>query len=244
MNGAQIQSYITQNYPGLGNLTNEQIQQIQNSAGGGQPGMIDQAIKSSPQYQAYTTTQAQQQYQQGINTAVTGLQGQQTNLQQSYGSLLQDVMGQGSATMNTTTSGENAYLASRGLVSNAGQGNNQLSAAQLAVQSQNQAAAGSIGQGSAADMNAIQQSIAGIQAGGAGTSMQIPLNYGSLQIQQNLQPGAIALQNSQNAYQTAQAQQEPYINIANGNNLFNSSNGQATSMLQALAKSMGYNISS
>lgn len=244
MNSSEIQSYISQNYPGLGQLSPAQIQTIMNNSGGGQQGMIDQAVTSSPQYQTYSQGTATQAYQTGINTAVSGLQGQQTNLSQSYGSLLSDVMGQGTVAMNTATSGENAYLASRGLLSQAGAGDNQMSAAQLAVQQANQAAAGSIGAGSAQDISAIQQSIAGIQSGAAGTEMQIPLNYGSLQIQQSLLPGQLSLQNSQNAYQTAEAQQEPYVNIANGNNLFNSSNGQAVSMLQALAKSMGYNITS
>lgn len=243
MNGAQIQGYINQNYPELGQLTNEQIQVIQNNAGGGQPGMIDQAIKSSPQYQAYTTTQAQQQYQQGINTAVTGLQNQQTSLQQSYGSLLNDVMGQGTVAMNTADQAQNALLASRGITTSSAMGGTALSSAQLAVQQANQAASGSIGLGSAQDINAIQQSIAGIQAGAAGTAAQLPLEYGSLANATNLNTSQIALNAAQGQeYQNiGQAELYPTLNTGQGQSLYNISNGSIIG-LQQLAQQLGYNI--
>lgn len=241
MNGAEIQSYITQNYPQLGQLSNQQIQTIQNNAGGGQQGMLDQAITTSPEYQQYQTTNAQNTYQQGINTAVSGLQGQQTNLQQSYGSLLADVMGQGSTAMNTATSGENAYLASRGLVSQSGLGNNQLSQAQLAVQAQNQAASGSVGLGSASDINAIQQAIAGIQAGAAGTETQIPLQYGSLALSQLLGTSTANANQSESQLAQAQAQAAQYQPLAQGGNLYNISNGSVVGLSNIL-KSLGINI--
>lgn len=156
---------------------------------------------------------AQQQYQAGIGSAVTGLQGQQSNLKDSYGSLLADVMGQGTVAMNTATSGENAFLGARGLLSQAGLGNNQLSQAQLAVQAQNQAAAGSIGLGSAQDINALQEAIASLQAGGAGTAVQIPLEFGSLALSQQTAPAAAFANLGAGAASYASARYIPIPNL-------------------------------
>lgn len=239
LNTAQI-GQIAQQY-GL-NLDPAMLQNVQNnSQGGADEASVIQALQNLPQYQQQVQGSATAKYQAGIDTAVSGLQGQQSNLSQSYGSLLSDVMGQGTVAMNTATSGENAYLASRGLVSQAGAGNNQLSAAQLAVQSQNQAAAGSIGQGSAADISAIQSQIANTQAGGAGTELSIPLQYGSLAMQQQLLPSQIAQQQGQANLFGAQAAATQYQPLAQGGNLYNIANGSVIGLSNIL-KSLGINV--
>lgn len=239
LNTAQI-GQIAQQY-GL-NLDPGMLQNVQNnSQGGADEASVIQALQNLPQYQQQVQGSATAKYQAGINTAVGGLQGQQSNLAQSYGSLLNSVMGQGSVAENTATAGENAYLASRGLVSNAGAGNTQLSQAQLAIQAQNQAAAGSIGAGSAQDISAIQQSIAGIQAGGAGTELNIPLNYGSLALAQQLLPSQISANQSQSALQNAQAQAAKYQSLPQGGNLYNIANGSIVG-IQNILKSLGVNI--
>lgn len=235
-NIAQIQG-LAQQY-GLPGVSSDQAQGLMNSYGGGNEQQLNQYFQQQQQQQ-----QATQTYQSGINNAVTGLQGQQSNLSASYGSLLQDVMGQGTVAMNTATSGENAYLGARGLLSQGGAGNTQMSAAQLAVQAQNQAASGSIGQGSASDISAIQQAIAGIQAGGAGTLAQLPLEYGSLAMAQTALPSQIALTQSQSANQSAQAQAAQYLQLngGQGDSLFNTNSGSITG-LQAILKQLGYNL--
>ncbi|MHB9161542.1 MAG: hypothetical protein ACYC6W_11770 [Nitrosotalea sp.] len=132
----------------------------------------------------YTSYQNQQQYQQGVNTAVSSLKDQGNSLDTQYSDLLNKILGQGSVAMNTATTAENNYLGARGLQSQTGVGQNDLSQAQLGVQTQNQAAVGSLGYTQAQLKNELANNIANLQAGGAGTAATLPLQYGSLAMNQ------------------------------------------------------------
>ena len=157
--------------------------------------------------------QAKSDYKTGIDTAVSGLQTQGTNLDTQYGDLLSKVLGQGTVAMNTATTGENNYLASRGLQSNNGRGLNDLSSAQLAVSQSNQAAASNLSYTEAGLKNTLAQNIAGIQAGGAGTMAQLPLNYGSLALASAANTANISLAGSQGAQAGAAARYIPIPGI-------------------------------
>ena len=147
---------------------------------------------------------AQGAYKEGINNAVSGLQAQGTNLDTQYGDLLTKVLGQGTVAMNTATTGENNYLASRGLQSNNGRGLNDMSSAQLAVSQSNQAAASNLSYTQAQLKNTLASTIAGVQSQGAQFAAGLPLSYGSLQLAQSIQPSNIAYLNAQTiAQQTA-----------------------------------------
>lgn len=166
--------------------------------------------------------QAQQFQVEQNQPAIQTLQGQQGNLKDQYSKLLESVIGQGSVAMNTATSGENAFLASRGLLSNAGIGNNQLSQAQQGVMAQNQSAAANVGMGSAQDINQLAGQIAGLQAGNVpnalnfgggvyGAGLQIPLIQAQAQQVAGQNPTAIAIQRLINQFQ----------NVPAGNSLVN-----------------------
>src|ERR1035437_85023 len=156
---------------------------------------------------------AQGAYKEGINNAVSGLQAQGTNLDTQYGDLLTKVLGQGTVAMNTATTGENNYLASRGLQSNNGRGLNDMSSAQLAVSQSNQAAASNLSYTEAGLKNTLAQNIAGIQAGGAGTMAQLPLDYGSLALASAANTANISLAGSQGAQAGAAARYIPIPGI-------------------------------
>ena len=228
MNGAQIQSYINQNYPGLGQLTNEQIQTIQNNAGGGQPGMIDQAIKSSPQYQTYTQQQATNTYNQQQGSAISGLQTQQSNLAGQYGSLLNTVTQQYQPLENQATMMQNEQNASRGLVSNVGNGGTQMLSALNPIYSAQAANAQQIGQGSISDMNTLQQAIASAQQTGAAGAAALPLEYGSLSLAQQALPASIAANQAQANEYNAEAQSAPYVSTNIPGITFDAANNTAS----------------
>ncbi len=147
-----------------------------------------------------TQKQAQYKYQQGVGSAVSGLQTAGTNLDSQYSDLLTKTLGLGTVALNTITSGENNLLASRGITPNSPLYSKEMGLAQLPVSAQNQAAVGSLGYTQAGLKLGLAGSIAGLQAGGAGTAMGIPLQYGSLALSQGIQP-------SQVAYNVGQAKQ-------------------------------------
>ena len=104
--------------------------------GGMKPAASSTSSNSAPTYNPPDPAVAKADYQAGIDTAVSGLKTQGTNLDTQYGDLLSKVLGQGTVAMNTATTGENNYLASRGLQSNNGRGLNDMSAAELPAQNQ------------------------------------------------------------------------------------------------------------
>lgn len=123
---------------------------------------------------------AKNAYQAAIGTAVSGLQLAGTNLDTQYGDLLTKVLGQGTVAMNTVTTGENNLLASRGITNNSPLYSAQMGSAQLPVQVANQAASSNLGYTQAGLKLGLAGQIAGLQAGGAGTLANLPLQYGSL----------------------------------------------------------------
>ena len=138
-------------------------------------------VQSSP---SNNGGQAQTDYQAAIGTAVSGLKEAGTNLDTQYGSLLQNVLGQGTVAMNTVTTGENNLLGARGITNNSPLYSAQMGSAQLPVQVANQTATSNLGYTQAGLKLSLANQIAGLTAGGAGTAVNIPLQYGSLALAQ------------------------------------------------------------
>lgn len=163
-------------------------------------------------YQNYQQTQATQNYQNAVNTAVGGLQTQKTNLADQYGSLLNTVNTQYQPLINQTTETANKELSQRGLTPDSTLYQQQVQGAVAPVYGQEAGNAQQIGLGSINDMNTLAQAIASMQAGGAGTASQLPLQYGSLSLSQQQLPAQLALGSAQAANQSAQAR---YITVPN-----------------------------
>jgi hypothetical protein len=142
-------------------------------------------------------TQAQTAYQAGIGSAVGQLQTAGTNLDTQYKSLLSSILGQGTVAMNTATTGENNLLASRGITNNSPLYSQQMTQAQLPVTAQNQAAVSGLGFTEGQLQTGLAAQIAGLQAGGAGTMANLPLQYGSLALGQAANLANIGLTRAQ-----------------------------------------------
>lgn len=107
----------------------------------------------------------QQMQVQANQPAIQTLQGQQSNLAASYGSLLNSVMSAGSSATNYFTGAAAANLGARGILPSSQLGQQTIGSAILPISTQTQGAIGSVGLGSAQDLNALAQSIAALQAG-------------------------------------------------------------------------------
>ncbi len=202
------------------------------------------SVQQTPQQQQAEQQQQQAQalFQAQQGSAVSGLQTQQTNLGQQYSDLLKTVNQQYQPLINQTQTQENNFLGQRGLLSDTGSGGNQMNQAMQGIYGQEAGNAQQIGQGSINDMNTLAQAIAQTQQSGAQFAANLPLQYGSLALQQQALPSTINLQNAQASNYNALGQAAKYIPIQSGENFLNASNGQAIPVLQALAKSMGFNI--
>ncbi len=181
-------------------------------------------LRNSPQGAQQTAQTAQTNYQQGIGSAVSTLQGAGNSLDTQYKTLLSAVLGQGSVAMNTATTGENNLLASRGITNNSPLYSQQMTQAQLPVTAQNQAAVGNLGYTEGQLQTGLAGNIAGIQAGGAGTAAGLPLQYGSLALSQAANIANIGLAGAQAKAAGAQAR---YIPIP-GVGLWDTQTGQFT----------------
>jgi len=202
-----------------------------NQFGGGNEGQIDNYFQQQAAQQS-----AINQYNQQSQQAVSGLQQQKSGLADQYGSLLQTVTGQYQPLINQTTATTGEALARRGISPDSQYYQQQTQGALQPVYGAEAANTQAIGQGSINDTNTLAQAIAGIQQGNAQFGANLPLEYGSLQLQQNLLPSQIALNQSQSNLYGAQAANLPaalanalkiaqlgvqYQNIAPGNTLFN-----------------------
>lgn len=170
---------------------------------------------------------AQQGYQAGLGSAVSGLQAQGTSLDAQYENLKNAVLGQGTVAMNTVTTGENNLLAQRGITNNSPLYAQQMGSAQLPVQVANQNAVGSLGYTQAQLKSQLAEAISGLQAGGAGTLAMLPLQFGSLALAQ-----AANLANIQLAQAQAKAisLQAPYMSSLYGPYNINTGNFVANNL--------------
>lgn len=107
----------------------------------------------------------QQMQVQANQPAIQTLQGQQSNLAASYGSLLNSVMNAGSSATNYFTGAAAANLGARGILPSSQLGQQTIGSAILPISTQTQGAIGSVGLGSAQDINQLAQQIASLQAG-------------------------------------------------------------------------------
>lgn len=184
----------------------------------GNPGsdwtMVGQTGAPNPQ-------QVQQQYQQGIDTAVSGLKGQQGSLGQQYQDLLGKVMSSGSQAGSLAIGQASSELAARGINPNSGYGQKALVQAETPVNAQYGQLEGQIGQGQISDYNTLASAIANLQAGGAGTAAQLPLQYQQLALQAAINPANIFATGAQGSA----AQFIPIPNVG----VYNMSTGQIIS---------------
>lgn len=240
-NDAMIQQYIQQNYPGLP-ITQNLLDYAMNNSGGGQGDQLDAAIKNSPQYNTMQQTNAQNAYQGAINTAVGGLQTQKTNLASQYGSLLSTVTEEYQPLINQTTASAGAEEARRGLSPDSLLNQQQVQGALQPVYGAEAANAQEIGAGSISDTNTLTQAIANMQAGGAGTASQLPLQYGQLALSQAALPSQIALNQAQGAQASALAKQAQFLPSAPGVSFFNTGNQQVINPALQILKQLGFNL--
>lgn len=231
--GEHVAGDYGQNYQNLGNgqwgLTQGQIQQAQQAE-------ADAKAKK-----------AQDEYSAAIGTAVSGLQTQKSNLSDQYSSLLATVKGQYDPLINQTTASAGAELSRRGLTPDSALFQKETQGALQPIYGAQAANAQAIGQGSINDVNAITQAIAALQAGAAGTSSQLPLDYGQL----GLQYGNLALGQQSLAQQLAIAQlqantskdvariAQQYQQVPAGNFLVNTT-GRTYLNPSALMQALGY----
>lgn len=255
-NISQIQS-MAQQY-GLPGISNQQAQDIMNNNGGGNEQQIDsyfqQQQQTQQQQQAAQT--AQQNYATQTQNAISGLQTGKADLAGQYGTLLQSINGpQGvyQPLINQATLQQNAQNASRGLVSNVGNGGTQMISALNPVYSAEAGAVGSVTAGSITDVNTYNNAIANMQSGAAGTSAQLPLQFGSLALAQQEMPSTIAYNTgmaSQAANANATALAEAQLKAATpfqagagivfspSSSTFTQSGGGASPDMMAMAKKM------
>ena len=152
---------------------------------------------------------AQNQYQAGIGSAVSTMNAAGTSLQQQYQDLLGSISAAGSAAINTTTGAVGADLARRGITNNSLLYGQILGSAQLPISTAIGSAEASAGYTEGQLQTNLAQNIAGIQAGGAGTSAGLPLSYGSLALAHAANIANIALAGSQAAAYGEQANYVP-----------------------------------
>lgn len=152
--------------------------------------------------------QANKVYQQQSQQAIGGLQTQKASLADQYSDLLKTVKGQYDPLINQETATAQSALAKRGLTPDSQLYQQQVQGALQPVYGAQAANAQQIGQGSINDQNTLAQAIAQLQQGGAQFGATLPLQYGSLALQQQALPSQINL--AQN-----QANQAKYITIPN-----------------------------
>ena len=190
----------------------------------GQNGSDNQGYNAQGQMTDPIQIAAEMQKQQvaANQPAIATLQGQGTTLADQYKTLLADINGQGQQTYNTATSGENAYLGQRGLLSQSGLGNNQLSQAQSGVAAQNAVNQQNVTTAGAGVQSQIAQQIAALQAG------NLPQAENFAQSVYNTQAGITNTNTAQNvALQSAQlAAAKPFE--AAGGLVFNPSSNNFT----------------
>lgn len=143
---------------------------------------------------------AQQAYQAATGSAISGLQTGKANLAQQYSDLLKTVTGEYQPLINQTTANAGAEEARRGLSPDSFLNQQQVQGALQPIYGAEEANAQQIGQGSISDTNTYNQAIANAQLGVAGTSANLPLQYGSLSLSQQLLPSQIALNTAQGSY--------------------------------------------
>ncbi len=202
-------------------------------AGGGQFGVRQIDTVGNRQGEA-----AQQTYQAQQGSAIAGLQSQKAGLADQYSSLLKTVTGEYQPLINQATTEENNFLGARGLVSQTGAGQTQLNQSLQGIYGQEAGNAQQIGQGSINDTNTLAQAIANTQTSGAQFAAGLPLEYGSLALNQQALPSTISLAMAQAGNQNAQAKANSYVPTGVPGITFNAANnstgvlGQPTSLAQ------------
>lgn len=134
---------------------------------------VDTVANRNGQYQ-------EQQYQQQQGSAISTLQTGKQNLAGQYSDLLKTVTGEYQPLIDQATMQQNAQNASRGLVSNVGNGGTQMISALNPIYSAQAANAQQLGAGSISDTNTYNQAISAAQQSGAQFGANLSLNVGSL----------------------------------------------------------------
>lgn len=179
---------------------------------------------------------AQQLYQQQQGSAIQTLQTGKSNLAGQYSDLLKTVTGEYQPLINQETQTMGAALAGRGLTPDSQLYQQQVQGGLAPVYGQEAANAQQIGAGSISDVNTYNQAISAAQQSGAQFGAQLPLEYGSLSLNQQALPYQLALTAAQAGLTGAQAQAAPYISTGIPGILFNSGNGQANLLGQNVSQ--------
>lgn len=148
---------------------------VKQSATGGAPVSTGDPVADSAKYAQWAQAQQIAANAPAIETAKTA----GASLDDQYKALLASVTASGSATYNTATSGENAYLGARGLLSQSGRGNTELSQAQNMVNTTNAVNAGQVTKEGAGVQSQIAQYIGGLQAGNVPQALNFGQNIGN-----------------------------------------------------------------
>lgn len=178
---------------------------------------------------------AQQQYQAQQGSAISTLQTGKQNLSQQYSDLLSTVKGEYQPLINQETATQGQLLAQRGLTPDSALYQQTTQQALSPIYGQEAANAQQIGAGSINDVNTYNQAISAAQQSGAAFGAQLPLQYGSLSLNQQALPYQLALTAAQARLAGGQAQAAPYISTGIPGILFNSGNGNANLLGQSLS---------
>jgi len=173
--------------------------------------------------------QAQQMQLKANQPAIATLSTQKQSLSDSYKSLLDSVLGQGTAATNQATTAENNLLAQRGITSDSPLYGKEMSSALIPVSAANMSAAANVGMGSAQDINTLAGEIAGLQAGNVQGALGAGQAFGALGLQSALLPAQLSLLN-------AQAKQQNIVPIP-GLGVYDLSTGQLRSNTNPLGLS-------
>jgi hypothetical protein len=115
--------------------------------------------------------------------AIANLTTQKGSLQDQYTSLLADIKGQGSASVNQATTAENNLLGQRGITNDSPLYGQQMSQALIPVNQQYGGIEASLGQGSATTLTDLAGQIASLQAGNVPSAQNFGANIAGLQAQ-------------------------------------------------------------
>lgn len=161
---------------------------------GGGPNLTPGQPAPTPTIDPLALAGSLQQMQINANQpSIQTLQGQQSSLKDQYSSLLNAVLGQGSAAQNYTIGAAAANLGARGILPTSQLGQQTIGSALIPVTAQNQAAAAQVGMGSAQDLNQLAAQIAGLQAGNVPGAISAAPGFAGL----SMLPSQIALTQAQ-----------------------------------------------
>jgi hypothetical protein len=185
---------------------------------------------------------AQADFQAQSGSAIAGLSQGKLDLAGQYADLLKTVKSEYDPLINDATKTAGEALSRRGLTPDSQLFQTQTQGAIAPIYGQEAANAQTIGAGSISDSNTYNMAIANAKLGVAGTSSQLPLQYGQLALAQQALPSQIGLNQAQANQANSLAKSSSYLPTSPGVSFYDTSSNSAVNMAQLLARSMGYNL--